>query len=205
MKLPTSFYQTDDVFAISQALLGKWLVSSTIVAGEPVLTAGMIVETEAYAGTLDKASHAFGGRRTQRTETMFQAGGVAYVYLCYGIHHLFNVVTGPKDVPHAVLIRGIEPVLGIPHMLARRRVLSLSPKVAAGPALLTQALAITVLQDGLDLTGEQIWLADSGKSIHPSQIAASPRIGVAYAQEYASCPWRFYLRHNPYVSAQRKS
>ena len=107
MKIPLSFYQSDDVVFLARSLLGKSLL--TFLDGK--LTGGIITETEAYAGINDKASHAYGGRKTKRTEVMYREGGVCYVYLCYGIHYLFNVVTGKKDVPHAVLIRGISLLL----------------------------------------------------------------------------------------------
>src|SRR5688572_2243233 len=117
IKLPPAFFERPDVVSVARELIGKVLLTSF----DDIVTSGRIVETEAYNGVVDRASHAYKGRRTARTETMYAAGGIAYVYLCYGIHHLFNVVTNIRDVPHAVLIRGIEPVEGVDHMLDRMR------------------------------------------------------------------------------------
>lgn len=195
-KLPVSFYQQNDVLAISQALLGKVLVTN--FSGK--LTAGMIVETEAYCGSEDKASHAYNNRRTARTETMFAAGGVAYVYLCYGIHHLFNIVTGSQDTPHAILLRAIEPLDGISVMLKRRKQEVVRRNLTAGPGILTQALGITTKHDGQSLCDDKIWIEDRGITIPKRNIQAAPRVGIAYAQEYVSKPWRFFIKDNPWVS-----
>src|ERR1700741_1441905 len=116
-KLPVSFYQRENVFEIAKELLGKLLVTKW----NGVVSSGRIVEVEAYNGIIDKASHAFAGRRTARNEIMYAKGGVAYVYLCYGIHHLFNVVTNDPETPHAILIRAAEPVYGIDIMLMRTK------------------------------------------------------------------------------------
>lgn len=116
-KLSKDFYLRSNVIQVSKELLGKFLITNI----DGIKTGGMITEVEAYNGIIDKASHSFGGRRTARTETMFASGGVAYVYLCYGIHHLFNVVTNEKNIPQAVLIRAIEPSIGIEEMLKRRK------------------------------------------------------------------------------------
>lgn len=195
-KLPYSFYQQDNVTDLAVQLLGKQLL--TLVDGK--LTGGTIVETEAYNGIADKASHAYGGRFTPRTSTMYEAGGVSYVYLCYGIHHLFNVVTGPNGTPHAVLVRGIMPTIGIETMLERRKMGSLAPRITAGPGALAQALAINKSLNAKDLMGEEIWIEDNGISFSPAEIVASPRIGVDYAQDHALLPWRFYVKGNKYVS-----
>lgn len=195
-KLPLSFYQQPDVLAISKALLGKVLVSNF----QGKITAGIIVETEAYCGPTDKASHAYNNRRTARTETMFAAGGVAYVYLCYGIHHLFNIVTGVADVPHAVLLRALEPLDGIEIMRQRRKQKLLKPNLTGGPGVLTQALGITTKHDGEPLTGGKIWIEDRGIKIPVRKIQAAPRVGIAYAQEFVDKPWRFFIKDNPWVS-----
>lgn len=195
-KLPYSFYQQDNVTHLAVQLLGKQLF--TLVDGK--LTGGTIVETEAYNGVTDKASHAYGGRFTPRTSTMYQEGGVSYVYLCYGIHHLFNVVTAQKDTPHAVLIRGIEPVEGIETMLGRRKMSSLAPRITAGPGALAQALGIDKNLNAKDLLGDEIWIEDKGISFQQDQIIASPRVGVDYAEDHALLPWRFYIKGNRYVS-----
>lgn len=195
-KLPYSFYQNDNVIALAQSLLGKQLF--TLIDGE--LTGGTIVETEAYHGISDKASHAYGGRYTPRTATIYENGGISYVYLCYGIHHLFNVVTAPKDTPHAVLIRGIAPTVGLPTMLRRRNMQSLASRLTAGPGALAKALGIDKNLNAKDLLGEEIWIEDQGMQIKPNQIVATPRIGVAYAEDHALLPWRFYIKGNQFVS-----
>ncbi len=195
-KLPRDFYLSDDVVSLGQSLLGKVIV--TVQKG--VRTAGMIVETEAYQGVQDKASHAFNHRRTKRTETMYQQGGVAYVYLCYGIHHLLNVVTAPADCPHAVLIRAIEPLEGVAVMLARRQMVKLAPRLTAGPGALTQALAITTALDGSLLTSKHLWLEDRKIQVSKKEIIASPRVGIDYAEEHRDLPWRFRLINSPWTS-----
>ncbi|WP_199138059.1 DNA-3-methyladenine glycosylase [Pedobacter sp. ASV12] len=195
-KLPYSFYQQDHVTDLAMQLLGKQLF--TLVDGK--LTGGTIVETEAYNGIADKASHAYGGRFTPRTSTMYEAGGISYVYLCYGIHHLFNVVTAPKNTPHAVLIRGLMPTVGLETMLERRKMTSLAPRLTAGPGALAQALGINKALNAKDLLGEEIWIEDNGLIFSPEQIVASPRIGVDYAEDHALLPWRFYIKGNKYVS-----
>lgn len=197
-RLPASFYQSTDVVQLSKALLGKYLVTSF----EGVQTAGKIVETEAYRMEGDKACHAYNGRRTARTEVMFRTGGTAYVYLIYGIHHLFNVVTAPADVAHAVLIRGIEPTDNVATMLTRRNFTTLKHTLTAGPGTLSQALGINRKHTGYSLTDAdaQIWLEDRGEEVTAAQIVASPRVGVAYAEECAAWNWRFRIRNNPFTS-----
>lgn len=196
MILPESFYTRKDVVKIAKELLGKVLVTRF----DGVLTSGIIVETEAYAGHSDKASHASGGRRTRRTEIMYGQGGTAYVYLCYGIHHLFNVVTNVQDVPHAVLIRGVEPLEGIDMMLARRRKEVLSASLTAGPGALSVALGIHTSHSGLSLLGPEIWIEDRGIKMAAKDIVTGTRVGVAYAQEDALLPYRFSVKDNKYVS-----
>ncbi|RZJ81453.1 MAG: DNA-3-methyladenine glycosylase [Flavobacterium sp.] len=195
-KLALSFYQQDDILTVAQALLGKQLFTKI----EGVLTGGTIVETEAYNGIVDKASHAFGGRFTNRTSTMYQSGGVAYVYLCYGIHHLFNVVCGTEGNPLAVLIRGIEPVVGIEAMLQRRKMQVLTGRITAGPGALAQALGINKNLNNKDLLGDVVWIEDNGVVFDPNQILDSPRVGVDYAGDHALLPWRFYVKGNKFVS-----
>ncbi len=195
-KLPYSFYQQDNVLDLAVQLLGKQLF--TLIDGE--LTGGTIVETEAYNGVIDKASHAYNGRFTPRTSTMYEAGGISYVYLCYGIHHLFNVVTATKNTPHAVLIRGIEPTVGLPTMLERRNMQSLAPRITAGPGALAKALGIDKNLNAKDLLGDEIWIEDNGIHFKSAEIVASPRVGVDYAEEHALLPWRFYVKGNKFVS-----
>ena len=195
-KLPLHFYQSEDVISIAKNLLGKQLVTN--INGE--LTAGIIVETEAYMGITDKASHAYNGRFTNRTSTMFEGGGITYVYLCYGIHSLLNVITGPEDTPHAVLIRAIEPTIGTDIMLRRRNMKSLKSNITKGPGALSQALGVSRAINAMDLQGDIIWIEDVNYKIKKNEIVACPRIGIDYAGEDALLPWRFYVRDNIFVS-----
>jgi len=195
-KLPYSFYQQDDVVSLATQLLGKQLF--TLIDGK--LTGGTIVEAEAYNGVIDKASHAYNGRFTPRTSTMYEQGGISYVYLCYGIHHLFNVVTGVKNNPHAVLIRGLEPTEGLSTMLERRNMYSLASRITAGPGALAKALGIDKNLNAKDLLGDEIWIEDNGIYYNEDEIVSSPRVGVDYAEEHALLPWRFYIKGNKFVS-----
>jgi len=190
-KLLREFYVRPSVVQIAKDLLGKYLLTRL----EDTATGGMIVETEAYAGPEDRASHAYNSRRTSRTEIMFHEGGVAYVYLCYGIHHLFNIVTNVEGIPHAVLIRALEPTDGVELMLHRRNMKEVSLKFSGGPGTLTQALGIKTTHTQTDLTGEQIWLEDRGFLVPEDEIIAGPRVGVSYAGEDAENPWRFQLKN----------
>ncbi|MCW3122917.1 MAG: DNA-3-methyladenine glycosylase [Flavipsychrobacter sp.] len=196
MKLPESFYTRTDVVKIAKELLGKVLVTEF----EGIHTAGMIVETEAYAGATDKASHAYGSRRTNRTEVMYAHGGAAYVYLCYGIHHLFNVVTNVQDTPHAILIRGLEPLEGIEAMQARRGKEKLQPSLTAGPGALSVAMGISTQHTGVLLSGPELYIEDRGIKISSKDIVAGTRVGVAYAMDDALRPYRFSVKGNKYVS-----
>lgn len=201
-KLSLNFYQSDDVLAISKKLLGKVLFTNLRddKSATPITTAGIIIEVEAYRAPEDKASHAYNNRRTKRTETMFAAGGVSYVYLCYGIHSLFNVVTGSQDTPHAILIRAIHPLIGIPHMLKRRNQTILKPNLTAGPGSLCSALGIKTIHDKIDLTGTDLWIEDHDYDICSKDIIATPRIGIPYAEEYVDAPWRFVLNNIPQLT-----
>ena len=199
-KLAYSFYQNTDVNDLAVQLLGKLLF--TRIDGE--LTGGVIVETEAYKGIEDKASHAYGGRFTNRTQVIYEEGGLSYVYLCYGIHHLFNVVTAPKGIPHAVLIRGIEPVQGIDIMLRRRSMAILKPNITAGPGALSKAMGIDKGLNAKDLLGDEIWIEDSGIVFPGDQIVSSARVGVDYAEYHALLPWRYYIRGNKFVCKPNK-
>lgn len=189
MLLPPEFYTAHDVVSIAKQLLGKLLV--TEIDGHK--TSGIVTETEAYAGVTDKASHAYGGRRTKRTEVMYMQGGTAYVYLCYGIHHLFNIVTHESGTPHAVLIRAIEPVDGLEIMLQRRKMSKLSPALTSGPGALSQALGIRTAMTGLSLFGNSLNIEDR-PPILETDIVSATRIGVNYAGEDALLPYRFYIR-----------
>lgn len=185
--LPVSFYLRDDVVSIARDLLGKVLVTEF----QGMRTAGIISETEAYAGTIDRASHAWNGRRTARNEAMYADGGRAYVYLCYGIHHLFNVVTSNAGVPHAVLVRAIVPSEGHVHMERRRS--AKGALTTGGPGTLTQALGIRTAHNGTDLRSGPIRIGDAGLHVPRSSIVCGPRIGVAYAGADALLPFRFRL------------
>ncbi|MGM0439602.1 MAG: DNA-3-methyladenine glycosylase [Chlamydiota bacterium] len=193
--LPLSFYQRSDVVAISKELLGKTLL--TEINGQ--LTGGTIVETEAYAGPEDKACHAYGNRRTKRTEPMFQAGGTCYIYTCYGIHLLLNIVTYIEGIPHAVLIRALEPTFGVEMMLKRRNKPKLDRTLTGGPGALSQALGITKDLSGQPL-GTTIRIKDHGTAIASDNVMSSPRVGIAYAEEDALLPWRFRIKDNPWTS-----
>lgn len=184
-KLPRSFYTRDDVVGIARELIGKVLVTRI----DGAYTAGVITETEAYAGAIDRASHAYGDRRTARTEVMYARGGTAYVYLCYGIHHLFNVVTNASNTPHAVLVRAIHPLEGIEMMKARRHQRKLT---TGGPGTVGQALGIRTMHSGTDLLGTLIHIEDRGIIVPDERIIAGPRIGVDYAGEDALLPYRFH-------------
>ena len=185
--LPLSYYLHDDVVEIAHDLIGKKLVTNF----NGKLTSGIITETEAYAGETDKASHAYGGRRTARTETMYAEGGISYVYLCYGIHHLFNIVTNKKNIPHAVLVRGIFPLDGWEIIQKRRKSSLPKHKIAAGPGTCSQALGISTKQNGISLTNTRIWVENA--AIKAPQIKKGPRIGVDYAGKDAFLPYRFYV------------
>ncbi|MBO9675491.1 MAG: DNA-3-methyladenine glycosylase [Sphingobacteriaceae bacterium] len=200
MRLKPGYYLNDDVVGLAKDLLGKVLY--TKIGDE--ITAGVIVETEAYFGIKDKASHAYGGRRTNRTETMYGAGGIAYVYLCYGMHNLFNVVTSVENDPHAVLIRGIEPLVGIEIIEKRRGMSYTKGAISAGPGSAAKALGIDRAFNAKSLSGDDIWIEDHGIRYNEEDIAATPRVGIAYAKEHALLPWRFFVKGNKYVSKPNK-
>ena len=196
-RIPRSFFTRRDVLQVSRDLLGQYLVTEI----EGVRTSGRIVETEAYHQDGDKACHAYGGRRTNRTEIMFMEGGHAYEYLCYGIHHLFNIVTGEASVGSAVLIRPVEPADGQQFMLHRRGLAKIQKRLTAGPGILSKALGITTAWTGQDLVASNspVWL-EYGNPIPESSIEQSPRVGVDYAEECALWPWRFTIKGNKWVS-----
>lgn len=189
-KLPLSFYRRQDVVLIARELLGKIIVTKF---GD-VTTAGRITETEAYNGVIDKASHAYGGRRTARTEIMYGEGGTAYVYLCYGIHHLFNVVTNVAGIPHAVLIRAVEPMQGIDVILKRLNKTKHGNTLCKGPGNASKALGITSKLTGHSLVSEDLFIVTDNYKVDDSRIVSGPRIGVEYALEDALLPYRFYIK-----------
>lgn len=198
-KLDTSFYQREDVTAIARELLGKLIVTRW----NGITTSGRIVETEAYRGQTDRASHAWGGRRTSRTEIMYGPGGYAYVYLCYGMHHLCNVVTHVSGTPHAVLLRAMEPLEGITEMAKRTGKPAGSISLGAGPGNMSRALGIRTMHNGYFLRSADFFLADDGTAIPEPDIVATPRIGVDYAGADALLPYRFIVRGNPWISAPK--
>ena len=197
--LDRSFYDRADVVKIAKELLGKILITHF----NNEFTAGRIVETEAYNGAVDKASHAFGGRRTARTEVMFGQPGTAYVYLCYGIHHLFNVVTNKAEIPHAVLIRALEPLHGIDIMLDRTRKQVLDNTLTRGPGNVSKALGIYTTHTGMDLLESNLVIAEDQYEVKRSAIGITTRIGVDYAGPDALLPYRFIVKNNPYVSGKK--
>lgn len=199
-KLPKIFYQHKNVLTVARSLLGKILLTRF----DGAETSGRIVEVEAYNGEIDKASHAYGGRRTNRTEIMYGDGGVAYVYLCYGIHHLFNVVTNEKETPHAILIRALEPLTGIDTMLKRTGKKKIDYTLTKGPGNVSKALGIKTIHTGLSLNGNELMIADDGITFSKNEIISSPRIGVDYAGEDANLPYRFFIKDNLCVSGKTK-
>lgn len=198
MQLPQDFYLRDDVVQIAKDLLGKFLVTEF----DGQRTVGKIVETEAYRAPEDKASHAYGYRRTPRTEVMYATGGTAYVYLIYGMYHLFNVVTNERDIPHAVLIRAIEPVENLEQMQQRRGFQELKPQLTAGPGVLSIAMGIRTTHSGVSLVAKNspIWIEDRWLKIPEREILAGPRVGVQYSEEWALTEWRFRVRHSKWTS-----
>ncbi|MEM9888819.1 MAG: DNA-3-methyladenine glycosylase [Bacteroidota bacterium] len=197
-KLPLDFYLQTDVVQNAKALLGKLLVTNF----NQQKTVGRIVETEAYRAPDDKACHAYGNKRTKRTSVMFMQGGTAYITLCYGIHHLFNVVTAPEGMAQAVLIRAIEPIEGLNYMLERRKMQQPERRLTAGPGALSQAMAITTNYHGSSLVKENslIYLAEDGTFYKKEDILASSRVGIAYAEEWVDQPWRFRVKASQWTS-----
>ena len=194
-KLPREFYTRSNVLTVTRELLGKLLV---VPVPDGTRVSGIIVEAEAYRGPQDRASHAYGGRRTNRTETMYGIGGTAYVYFVYGMYYQFNIVTNVKDVPHAVLIRAVEPVEGIEIMRTRRHSQP-DHNLTNGPGKLCIGLGIDRKLDRTDLCGERVWIEEAEK-LSSRKIASGPRIGIDYAEEWVDKPWRFWIRDNPFVS-----
>ena len=189
-RLQKSYFLGHDVLAIARDLLGKYLF--TMKDGQ--LAGGIISEVEAYKGTTDKASHAYGGRRTRRNEMMYHEGGVAYMYLCYGMHNMLNFVTNEEDIPDAVLIRGIIPTHGEELMLRRTGKSRMSRDIGSGPGKVSKLLGLTVADNGCPLTGDTVWIEDRGLQIPANQIEITPRIGVDYAGEDALLPYRFLIK-----------
>jgi len=195
MKIGREFYLRQNTITIARELLGKLLVVPA-ASGERV--SGMIVETEAYMGETDKAAHSYAGRRTKRTETMYAAGGTVYIFFIYGMYYQFNIVTGPQEHPHAILIRAVEPIEGIEVMRERRGEMK-DRNLTSGPGKLCIAMGIDRGVNGEDLLGERVWLEECRK-LSRKEIVAGKRIGIDYAEEDAEKPWRFWVNDNPFVS-----
>jgi DNA-3-methyladenine glycosylase len=196
-KLPVQFYKRTDVVLIARELIGKVIVTNF----DGIITSGRIVETEAYIGLSDRASHSFGGKRTARNEHMYAAAGTAYVYICYGMHHLFNVVTNAKHIPDAILIRAVEPITGIDIMLNRTGKIKLNSSLTKGPGNASKALGISKNNSGINLLKNEIYIADDGFEIQHTLIETSRRIGVESSGDAALKPYRFYVKGNRFVSS----
>ena len=200
-RLPRSYYKSIEVTQLAKDLLGKFLVTEI----DGLYSSGIIIETEAYRGPDDRACHAYNNRRTPRTEVMYEPGGVAYIYICYGMHHLMNVVTGPKDHAHAVLIRALEPADGIEVMALRRGMKDTDLRLTKGPGALSLAMGLTSELSGASLnsSASPVWIEDRGIHFPDQEICSGPRIGVESAGEAALWPWRFFVKGNKYVSARK--
>lgn len=195
-KLQKQYFQNPDVIFLAKDLLGK--VIFTNKQGD--ITAGIITETEAYFGTEDMASHAYGGLQTARTAAMYQPGGIAYIYLCYGIHHLLNIVASDYDDPKSILIRSVQPYKGISVIEQRRNRPLSNPSISSGPGSVSKALGIDLSFNKKSLAGDEIWIEDLGMKYNLNEIVSTPRIGVAYAKEHALLPLRFYVKESRYVT-----
>ena len=191
------FIKSEDTPQIARQLLGYHIISRI----GKVETVGKIVETEAYRAPEDKASHAYNNKRTGRTEIMFGNAGLAYVYLCYGIHSMLNIVTGPQNNAHAVLIRALEPVSGLDHMIKRRGGIY-NVNLSNGPGKLCKAMGILTAHNGTDLLTENpyIFLSPGSEKINNDDIISGARVGIAYAEECALWPWRFRIKNNKWTS-----
>lgn len=194
VKLRKDFYLRDDVVQIARDLIGKYLFTS--INGQKC--GGIIVETEAYNGRTDKACHAYLNRNTNRTKVMFQQGGVSYIYLCYGIHYLFNIVTNTEGLADAVLVRAVQPVEGIAEMELRRGMSVSNKALTSGPGSMSKALGITMEHYAADLCDNSIWIED--RPNEPFEIEARKRVGIDYAEEDKELPWRFVMKDNKWVS-----
>ena len=188
-RLQKSYFLQHDVLAIARDLLGKYVFTRK----DGQLSGGIISEVEAYKGLEDRASHAYGGRRTRRNEMMYHEGGVAYMYLCYGMHHLLNFVTNEEDIPDAVLIRGIIPTHGEELMLRRTGKGRMSRDIGSGPGKVSKLLGLTTADNGCPLDGDVLWVEDRGIYVPDHAIQITPRIGVDYAGDDALLPYRFVL------------
>jgi DNA-3-methyladenine glycosylase len=197
-KLSRSFYKRRDVVTIAKELLGKIVVTNI----DGTRTSGRIVETEAYVAFTDKASHSFGGRRTAKNEHMYSHGATSYIYICYGIHQMLNIVTNEKDIPDAILIRALEPMEGIEEMLKRTGKAQLDNSLTRGPGNVGKALGLFKHHSGVSLMDDTIALYEDKFEMADEAIGSSKRIGVDYAGDDALLPYRFYIKGNPFVSGR---
>lgn len=193
-KLSDDFYRQEDTIAVSRQLLGKKLC--TLIDG--VFTSGIIVETEAYQGPEDLGSHAYNNKRTSRNETMYAEGGVVYMYICYGIHDMLNIVTGKEGSSHAVLIRALEPADGIRHMCERRGIQDLK-RLCKGPGALARAMGLNKKHNGMSLQGDTVWIEDAA-GLGEENIVETARVGLNIQGAYRDIPWRFYIKGNIFIS-----
>ncbi len=191
-KIPNDYYLNEDVVTLARSLLGK--VLCTFIEGK--LCSGLITETEAYAGIYDKGSHSFGNRKTERTKTMYELGGIAYIYLCYGIHSMFNVVTGPDETPNAILIRALYPLEGIDHIKENSQQKIFKNKTCmSGPGKVCKAMGLHYSMNGISLQSDTIYIEDHGFTPASDQIIVGPRVGIDYAGEDALLPYRFLFHY----------
>ena len=199
-KLPLSFYNRKDVLEIARDMLGKIVVTNI----NGLITSGRIVETEGYTGIHDKASHAFNGKRTSRNEHMYHAAGTAYIYVCYGLHQMLNIVTNAENIPDAILIRAIEPLDGLDIMAQRTGKKRTDLTITRGPGNVGKALGIHKSYSGIHLLDEVIYLTQDGFKLEQDSIGISSRVGVESAGADALLPYRFYIKANKYVSGKNK-
>ncbi len=201
-RLQPEFYQ-GDTLAVARELLGKLLVHES----PDGVTAGRIVEVEAYIGPDDRAAHSYNNRRSERTEIQYGPGGYAYVFRIYGMYNCFNIVTQAPGRPEVVLVRALEPVAGLELMARRRKIADIGPghlsKLTGGPGRLCQAMEITMRQYGSNLCSGCLYLLDDGTSVSDQDILATPRINIDYAGEARDHLWRFIIRGNPCVSVEQ--
>lgn len=194
-KLPKEFFQRDGL-TLSKKLLGKRLVKKT----NHVKVSGKIVETEAYIGPEDKASHAYDNLRSERTEVQYKKGGYAYVYMIYGMYYCFNVVVADKEKPEVVLIRALEPIDGIELMEENKSKNEVN--LCDGPGKLCDALKITKNDNGKDLTNDEIYITEC-ENLKKNEIKSTKRINIDYAEKAINYPWRFIIKNNKYISKRR--
>jgi len=199
-KLPAAFFQRPDVLQIARDLLGKHLCTNL----NGIITAGRVVETEAYCHVGDQSMTLHLQRKREQAQGLYVPGGHAYIYTVYNRHALFNIATHDAEHPDTVLIRAVEPTIGVEEMLRRRGLSAPVRALTAGPGVLTQALGITPALTGRPVTGEVLWFEDHGEEVAPANIVASARVGLEYAgPEAAGLPWRFRLRDSKWTSPAR--